>query len=233
MTLVRTIIQEAYIKGQILAETGETASSTELTNGLTLFNEMLNRINIDGFEIPLIEETDTLNLTAGQNFIDLPGWIELEKVQYLQGTVKLNIKLLNLNQYLSTAVITQSSGIPTIGYARRTPLGIRLEIFFNPDQAYQLFINGYKTLSNVTINTDIVIDSVSGFMVDYYKYQLAEDLRNYHQLIPMPYNMAKIRDYIDRFRNKKSIRTDRTNMRPISNQPLTLAAINLSRGYWV
>jgi len=229
MANVRLLIQQSYRFGQILAEEGEDASSTQLSQGLILFNQILNKISIDGFEIPLITE-ETTNLISGQEDLDLPGWIKLLKVQYLQGTVKLPIELLDFNSYLSQSVITQSSGIPTIGYQKRTQTGITLKVFFKPNSDYPLYLTGYKTLINATLETDLA-GSIEGFMQDYFLYQLANDLRDYYQMDSLKILLDKLDVYERKFRNLKFIRTDIRNINIGGDQPDSLAAINMGGGY--
>lgn len=226
--IVRLLIQQAYRDAQILAEEGENASSTQLSQGLILFNRLLRKISIDGFEIPITTE-ESFNLTTGQNYIDLIGWTKVLKAQYLNGSLKLEIYLLDQNTYLSNSVITNTSGIPTIGYAKRIPTGIKLSVFFTPDSDYQLYVTGYKMLSAVIIDTELD-GSIEGFMQDYLMYQLAYDLRIYYQLPELSFLRDKLRDYESRFQNLKSRRTDRFNFN-IGESGNSFAAINLSRGY--
>jgi len=125
---VRLLIQQAYRWAEILAETGETASSSQLTTGLNILNKILRRVSIDGIEIPLIT-SETFTLSAGQNTFDLDNWTRLLRVQYDLGNIKMDLQMMSLNDYRNGSRVINTTGIPYIAYPKRTSTGITLEIF--------------------------------------------------------------------------------------------------------
>lgn len=202
---VKLLIQEAYRFSQILAQDGEFASSAELNTGLSLFNKLLRRVSIDGAEIPITTKED-FTLPIGGSEIVLDGWIEILKAQYNLGSILFDIVLLDVNQYRNAARITNTSGIPYVGYARRTSTGITLELFFKPNSDYPMTLDGYKNLTQVTIDQNL--SDVSEFMQDYLQIQLAIDLRNFDKLSPNPYLTKQVNMYLEKLKGIKEIRTD-------------------------
>jgi len=227
---VRLLIQQAYRDAQIIAEEGENASATQLNSGLRLFNRRVRKISIDGWEIPLITE-ETTTLPAGVTDLELSGWSKLLKAQYLQGEVKLPITLLDYNTFLDNAVITNSTGIPYTGYQKRTPSGITLKVFFNPNEDYTIFLSGYKSLAEATLETDL--SDVEGFLQDYLSYQLSYDLQVDNQLQPSPTILLEIKQYEAKLQRLKVIRVDRIPKNVGSGGDSSIAAISLGRGWRV
>lgn len=202
---IRLLIQQAYRWAEILAEEGEEASSTQLNTGLNLFNKMVRRISIDGIEIGLIS-SEQFNLTAGVETFDLPDYTKLEKVQYKLGGIRFDIRLLSLNQYRNYSRILNNSGIPYVGYPQRTPTGISLQLFFKPVENYELFVDGYKTLPELTLE-DTPTD-IEKFMEDYLEIQLASDLRDFYQKPPNVYLVRQVEMYVTKLKNIKEHRID-------------------------
>lgn len=208
---VRELIQQSYRDAQLIAEEGETATSTQLASGLRLLNRILRRISTDGWKIPLLtEENHTLN--AGDNTLTLEGWSEILKAQYFLGNVLFTIKLLDLNTYYNNAIIANNSGIPYIGYAKRTPTGIDLRVFLDASQQYTVQVRGFKILNQVALTDEIDPDSITGFMQDYIGYLLSIDLQIDAQVERIsPWLVLKANQYETHFKRLKPIRIDAVN----------------------
>jgi len=227
---VRLLIQQAYRWAEIIAETGESADSDQLTTGLNLFNKILRRISIDGVEIPLLT-TEDFTLVQGQDFFDLDGWTKLMKVQYLLGGVKIGIRLLTLEQYRNSARIQTSSGIPYVGYPQRTTTGIQLLLFFKPSSDYTMTVDGYKLLTKVTLDDDLT--GVTEFMQDFLEIALAFDLQQFYQLQISPYLIQQKEMYLKKFDNVKEKRIDMFTHRNYTDDLIYSETpyLNLSNGW--
>ncbi len=229
---VRLLIQQAYRWAEILAEDGETASATQLNTGLNLLNKILRQISIDGYEIPLLT-SEIVNLVKGSNELNLVGWTKLIKLQYDLGGIKQNIPLVSLNDYRNADSIVTAVGTPYIGYAQRTPTGILLQVFFAASIAYTTYLNGYKTLTNVTIDDSFT--DIEEFMADYLELQLARNLQTIYQLKVNPFLAEQLEIYLTKFNRIKPRRIDMVtnkcrDLRDIYDKTPSL---NLGRGYTV
>ena len=202
---VRLLIQQAYRFAEILAEEGENADSIQLNRGLFLFNRLVRQVSITGQSIPLLT-TEDFNLVQGQQNFLLPGWVDITKAQYLLGGVKLDIRLLSLNSFRDAARIQTVGSIPYIGYSKRTPTGIDLFLFFSPSTDYVMTIDGYKSLIEATLETDLA--DIDLFMSDYLETQLARDLQDFYQLTPSPYLVSQVEKYLNAFKDLKEDRID-------------------------
>ena len=206
---VRLLIQQSYRDAQILAEEGETATSTQLNSGVRLLNRILRRLSTDGFEVPLITE-ESFTLVNGDSILDLVGWSKLEKVGYFLGDALIDIQLADLNTFYDNAVIRNSSGTPYIAYPKRTPTGINLILFLPPNDDYQIFIRGYKQLPDVVLTDTIDNTSITGFMEDYIGYKLSVDIQIDNQLMTIsPWLSLKVKEYEAHFARLKFMRIDR------------------------
>ena len=114
---VKLLIQQAYVFAEIIAEEGEFASATQLNTGLELLNILIRETNITSEEVSLLT-FETFFLNSGIDTFDLPDWTEIQKLQYLLGNTRYNVRLLTLDQYLNTARITSSTGIPYIAFPK-------------------------------------------------------------------------------------------------------------------
>lgn len=206
---VSLLIQQSYRDAQLLAEEGESATSAQLTTGVRLLNRILRKISTDGFEIPLITE-ETSSLTTGIATLDLPGWSKIEKIQYYLGDVLIDLQLQDLNTYFDNAIIRNSTGTPFVAYQKRTPTGITLNVFLQPDQDYELLIKGYKQLTDVVLSDEIVVDSIAGFMEDYIGYLLSIALQIDSQLATIsPWLVLEKETYETKYERLKFTRIDK------------------------
>lgn len=206
---VSLLIQQSYRDANLVAETGETADADQLNTGVLLLNRIIKRISLDGFDIPLISE-ESFTLTSGSETLDLPGWVELSKVEYFLGDVLVDIKLADLNTYYNNAALRNAPGPPYIAYPKRTPTGILLRMFLPPNEAYEIFIRGYKQIDTVLVNDAIDPNTIAGFMEDYLGYLLALDLQINAQIDkPSPYLVMHINRYEAAYKNLKFMRIDK------------------------
>ena len=205
---VALLVQQSYRDAQLVAEEGETATATQIQTGTNLLNRILRRISTDGFQIPLISE-ETFFLTAGVTTLELAGWSKLEKVLYYLGDVLVDVELAELNTYYDNAVLRNSPGTPYIAYPKRTPTGITLSLFLEPNENYEILIKGYKNIPTVLVSSTIELDSIAGFMEDYLGYLLSIDLQINAQLSTIsPWLKLKAMEYEQHFNRLKFQRTD-------------------------
>jgi len=203
-TVVELLIQDAYRFSEILGE-GEIANADELTVGLRWLNIAIDEINIDGIEIPLLTE-EVFAMTLGEETQVLPDWIAITNLQYALGNILLDIDLLTQNEYLKTARIQSTSGVPGVAYPKRTPTGIDLKVFFKPSQAYPMHVHGYKILTQLAVGDTLT--GLQNFMKGYLLFKLAADLRTYYNLSAMPSLDTRVALYRERFNHIKERRLD-------------------------
>lgn len=187
--LAKILIQDAYRFAQIIPEEGEAADASQLKTGLRLLNDLITEINYTGDLISLISN-NTFNLAAGNNNVDLDGYIDVVELFYPLGNVRFMPYRNQAQNYFKSATITNASGMPVNVYAQRTESGITLNVFFNSDRDYLITIWGTKQLPQMTEDTDII--GKDSFYIPYLKRILARELRVYDQLNPLPSLDARI-----------------------------------------
>jgi len=227
--LVKSLVQDAYIWAQIIAERGESADATQLRQGSTLLNIILRTINITGREIGLITKED-FTLIAGQNFFQLDNFTKLLKVQFLLGNTLLDIVLMDLNDFYNNARIQTTKGIPYQGYAQRTPAGIELQLFFIPSENYPITVQGYKDLGPLDLNDTLA--GIESFMQDYLLFKLAYKLQTYYQLPPTQFILEEVAALDKKLETLHPKRTD-INIRRVGDSTYGrgLPFLNLGRGW--
>ncbi len=223
------LVQDAYVLAEILAEEGETANAAQITIGLKYLNITIRKINISSDVISLITDED-FNLPADINVFTLTGYTKLLKVQYNLGGIRYDIKLLSLNDFKDRSRIVNNTGIPYIGYPKRTPTGIDLEIFFTPSVPYLMTVTGYKNITEVV--SDTILSGIEKFYEDYLLYKLAYRLCNYYQK-PIPAGISnEVREYEQEFEKLKVYRIDRKlSILGRGSYNNSIAAYNIGRGY--
>lgn len=231
-TKVELLIQDAYRFAELLGE-GEIANASELNDGLRWLNIAIREINIDSDERPLLNEEE-FTLVAGNEEIELPDWVSILKLQYLLGNTFLDIRILDLNEYLNGARIQSTSGIPVIAYPKRNDTGITLKLFFKPSTDYRMTVHGYKNIPQLA--TSDTLTGVLDFIQDYLLFKLASDLRTFYNQQPMPFLERRVEMYRERFRQISERRLDSRVLTPrqgggTQRSHSSMAAFNIGRGW--
>ncbi len=173
--LVNNLIVEAYRLSGVAASEGESPSSTQEKRAELALNRLIVSENIDGAHIALLKES-TGNLVQGAEVTPLPGFIGILSFQYfLSNNLRIPLRSTSLQKFKSFATVTSLNAPPTIYYPLRTETGIDLLLYAHPAENYPYEIQGVRQLETVTLNSDIVGDTV--FYTDYLLYLLADELR--------------------------------------------------------
>lgn len=226
---ITLLIQLAYRFAQVLAET-EVVDAEQLSIALTLLNIVIDDINIDGIEIPLVSE-ETIAMTTGSEEVILADWITINRAQFLLGNVYFDVDLLDLESFLNVRRINNNTGIPYVSFSRRTEGGITLLVYFRPSIDYTMTVWGYKNITTVDLTTDLT--AIDKFVQNYLIFMLANDIRRYHQMSEDTWLTKRIKRYKKKFANVKDrpinmIKASLGKRGTVDN----LVSLNLGRGYY-
>lgn len=199
---VSELIYRAYVKSNVISNEGETLTSAQNAEALFELNRLIEILNLDGAEISLIT-TEQFTLTEGTTFINLTDYLQLKKVEYFLGNVKLDLALLPMEEFYRAAVLPSVTSIPICLYSQRNETGIVLNLYFTPGNDYVIEVHGLKRITQ-----DLAIgDTISGldqFYIPLLYFELAAALRDNNDLPDSPSVNRKIAQIKDRLRHIKT-----------------------------
>lgn len=148
------LITNAYDWGRIFPSGSGDLDSPNIEKAERYLRSIIRQINIKGDVIFLNSQT-SLNMTAGNDTIPLDGYIKIIKAQFILGNVRIDIDLLNVEQFYTNAAVLNTQSIPYCAYPKRRGNGIDLIVYFTPNQDYILEVNGLKALEYISRDDDI------------------------------------------------------------------------------
>lgn len=205
------LITNAYDWGRIFPSGSGDIDSPDIEKAERYLRSIIRVINLKGDVIFLNSQT-SLNMTAGNDTIPLDGYIKLIKAQFILGNVRIDIDLLNVEQFYSNAAVLNTQSIPYCAYPKRRGGGIDLLVYFTPNQNYVLEVNGIKSIEYLTRDDEIT--SELEMYEDLITWELAARLRKAIGFDPD----AEIASEITR------IRGDLRSIKPI-NSSMSLSSV--------
>ena len=172
---VSELIYRAYVKSNVIANEGETLNSAQNSEALFELNTLIQVLNIDGAEISLIT-TESFNLIQDVSYLALTDYLEVKKVEYFLGDVKIDLPLLSMEDFYRVATLPSVNSIPVAIYPQRTESGVTLNVYYTPDSAYALSVHGLKRITQ-DLSVDDTISGTNEFYLPLLYYELASALR--------------------------------------------------------
>jgi hypothetical protein len=190
------LINRALVLAGIVSVGFDQPEGPEGSDGLFWLNQILGELQTTGLEIPYITEI-LLPTIAGQEFYDVPNLIVTEAVTFNLDNVRFSMKRVDIKQYKNTFRVNNIETLMYEYYVQRILGGSRIELYFIPNQVYEVTINGRFALSQVTFNTDLstVIDQ---YYVSYLMYLLAERLTQWYKISLNP----SVKVQLEQFRKR-------------------------------
>ena len=177
--IVDNLIQDSYGLANIISDKTESVDAEQKLTGLMLLNSLISRINISGKIISLLSE-ESFKAIPNQETQVSEGWINVMQVDCMVGTLRQTIHLQSLADYFRSAPITNVSGIPDIGYVKRTATGIELKLYFAPSTDYTINIRGIKGIAQLKLSDEISVEN--SIYTSYLFNSLAKKLLGYFKL---------------------------------------------------
>jgi hypothetical protein len=231
---VNNLISNAYYLSGVVSREFETVSGSQIYDGLNWLNDIIGEKVVDEGMIPY-ETKITLNSVIGQEDYFIPDLIQINVLTFFKDTVRYSMKHQSRSQYFGSARVESINSLPFNWYAEREYGGARLYLYFHPDEAYPLEINGIFRLSEVALGDDLAL-TLDRFYRTYLRYALADRI-----CTEFSYNTPdNLRRHLSRYEsliNKKSRKLDMSVEKQSTLQKgtggINWAYANLGRGWTV
>lgn len=184
----RALITEAYYLTGIVGRDFETATGSQLTDGVNLLNEILALKAVDLRHVPFFQ---AFNFTAiiGQEKYFIPNMVDISSATFNIDTVRYSIAVDNRKDYFGAARVDSISSLPYKWHAERVKGGMDFYVYFLPEKAYPMELWGKFALSSVDANTDLELTYEEAYLV-YLRYELASFIADFAN-IPLPIAVQK------------------------------------------
>ena len=171
------LISSAYYFSGIRSRDLETVSGSDTADGLMLLNNILSEFSINPEMINYFVHS-SFNAIPGQEEYDIPGLIELSTITFNIGDVRYEMRRDTRRTYFGDNRVDNISSLPFHFYAERILGGMRIYLYFVPDQNYVMKLNGKFSYAKIT-DPSQDLSSLEDYFVSYLQYKLASRLCEY------------------------------------------------------
>lgn len=227
------LINRAWNLSGIVARNFETVAGDQGTDGLFLLNELLDFASADTPLIPYWRRFEDV-FTVGQESYYIPNLFEIETMTFtMDNTVRYPMNYCNRDKYFGSGRVNNIQSIPFEYHYERELDGLRVYVYYLPDQAYTYQITGKFGLTNVELSTDLST-IYDGFYIAYLRYALAQYMCNEYDITFAPEKQMKLDQLVKKLQNVSppDLTLKKTNF--INNKKsLNWAQINIGKGWTV
>lgn len=152
-TAQQLITRSWYLSG-IVARGAQTVSGDQITDGLTMLNDLLDFKQV---EIDLVPYYTYIQMpaVANQEFYFLPYVAEVESITFNIGPVRYPMDFVTRRKYYGTSRVDNISTLPFGWNFNRALNGGNLALYFKPDSNYPLKMMVKLFLVDVSLTTDL------------------------------------------------------------------------------
>jgi hypothetical protein len=231
MTTALELINRAFNLSQVVSRELQTVSGSQQADGLYLLNALLDFKGSDLHLIPYFNSID-FNLVVNQEEYFIENLLYVDSLTFTNQNVRYSMYDMSRKDYFGSPRVNDIQSLPFQYRPEREKGGMRLYLYFLPDQAYAAQVWGKFGLTQVTLTTDMssVYDP---FYIEYLRYGLAEMIcSEYGITFPMQ-SKQTLQEY-----EKKLLMTSPPDLsvQKMSyfggNPSFDWQAVNLWRGYW-
>lgn len=230
--LVRELITNAWYLSGLVARELQTVSGQQITDGLDILNDFLAEQSATGKKIPYYDRI-TISSVFNQQEYFINNAILVDSVTYTIKSVRYPMIRQSRYDYWATARVNDISSLPYSYYAERAVNGMKLFVYFSPDQQINEFeVTARLALAEVTLDQELngVLDR---FYTQYLKYSIA---KRYCQFYNTSFSEEKdhVRQTLENsIKDVNYMDFTRTNVSPLcSSANFTYIQANLGKG-WV
>jgi hypothetical protein len=215
------LITNAYYTSGVVGREFEAPTDTEITDGLTLLNQLLSEKRQKGQFLPYFTQFD-FNMVIGQESYDIPNLIEVDTLTFNIGPVRYNMVPVGRRDYFGNFRVDNVTTLPAEYYVERNKGGSQLFVYPVPAEAYASKIHGKFAILAVGLFDDLN-DQIEDYYIIYLTYALAEVICHFHSLPFSPDKKSKLIEM-------------ESELFKISPSDLSTQSFNLfpvqSMGYW-
>ena len=167
----RQLITKAYYLSQVVSRGLQTVSGEQIADGLDLLNSDLSYKSTDLRLIPYFTR-DTFNTVEGTESYFVEDLLYLDSLTFNIGTVRYSLIEQTRKEFFASPRIDDVESLPYCYRAERELDGMRIYLYFVPDQVFVMKISGKYRLPEVTLDTDMSL-TFDAFYIEYLRYSLA------------------------------------------------------------
>lgn len=230
--LTSSLITEAYYLSSIVSREFETATGSQMSDGLRLLNELLADRTIDTGTIPYTDKL-TMTATATQAVYPIANMIDLEIFVFYINSVRYQTRNQQRRDFFGSFRVVNIQSLPFNWHFERNFGGGTLYLYFVPDVNYPLELWGTFRLSSVTQFQDLSL-TIDQFYINFLTYLLAERLCQFNSfMVPADISkqLSKYYQWINKSTNIMDLRTQKLSSLG-GGTAINYALVNLSGG-WV
>lgn len=155
MVTVTKLITEAYYDSSVVARQFEQIQGYQLRDGLEWLNQILNDKAMDTGDIPYITQQYPLTGVVGQETYFIPNCISIDAITFYIGSVRYSMTFVDRIRYFQQPRANNINALPVSYTYERVYGGIRLWVYFWPQQPFLFNITGNFFMQNVALNQDL------------------------------------------------------------------------------
>lgn len=183
---VRELITKAYNLSGIVAKDLHTVSGSQITDGLSLLNDLLAVEGVTGMLISYYKEFE-FDTVIGQEKYFIPGAMEIETVTFNIDSVRYATRNVSRSMYFGSSRADDIQSLPFNWHMERTLNGLDLYMYYLPDRVYPMKVWGKFGLTEIDF-ADLDIDlrlTYDRYFIVYMRYALARFITADYK-IPLP-----------------------------------------------
>lgn len=152
---VTELITEAYYDSSVVARQFSTIQGYQLNDGLKWLNQILDDKAMDTGDIPYITQQYPLTGVVGQETYFIPNCISIDAITFYVGSVRYEMTYVDRVRYFQQPRANNINALPVSYTYERVYGGIKLWVYFWPQQPYLFNITGNFFMQNVSLNQDL------------------------------------------------------------------------------
>jgi hypothetical protein len=167
------LITKAFWLSGVVARNLEVVTGDKASEGLALLNEVLALGAAETRLVPYFQTLDLI-LLAGQEEYILDDVIEVESLTFNIDNVRYPTTQMGRQKYFASGRVNNLQSLPISWHAERQLDGMKLYVYFLPNQTYTAQAVVKKGLTSVpSLQTDLSL-VYDNFYLSYLRYALAE-----------------------------------------------------------
>jgi hypothetical protein len=172
------LITKAYYLSGVSSRGYQVISDEQIADGLDILNDILAEKSMTTACIPYYSHT-TFNAIPGQSIYDIPGLVDITQFTFNIENVRYSMISDSQQKFFGDARVDNIKNLPFHYYAERQLVGMRLYLYFTPNQDYEMNITGKYELQELALFDNISL-ILNRFYISYLKYYLAKRLCDFN-----------------------------------------------------
>ncbi len=226
------LITNAFYLAGVTSRDLETVTGDQLTDGLSLLNDLLAVKTANFRLIPYFSST-TIAGVVGQELYFIPNLISIETFTFTQNNLRYSSRYTPRRQYFGSPRVNNINALPFSWHPERTDGGMNLYVYFKPQAVYSFEIWGKFGLASVANGMVDLLLTYERFYLVYLRYALAEYICEDYNLVLQPQALSKLRDLEQQIIDISplDLTTNKLSTLQSATGSMTWAQINLGQGW--